>query len=284
MSWFQHLFLPHESNNQRARLLHPSTLAIIIGSFTISQLLISHFSATYPFILGYASQISPTEVVRLTNNARQANGLPEVKLDSDLTQAALLKAADMFARDYWAHTSPNGTQPWYFITQSGYAYRYAGENLARDFSEPDSIVKAWMNSPTHRENLLSSRYQDIGVAVVDGRLEDRDTTLVVQMFGTKLSAAPAVGKSSFTVLAQEPTSAQIPPSTSLTAGVAISPFTLTKTFSIFLLTVIAAVLIIDVILVRRHNTLRWTSRSPAHLIFVSVLLVAALAILPGQIL
>ena len=109
MSWFQHLFLPHESNNQRARLLHPSTLAIIIGSFTISQLLISHFSATYPFILGYASQISPTEVVRLTNNARQANGLPEVKLDSDLTQAALLKAADMFARDYWAHTSPNGT-------------------------------------------------------------------------------------------------------------------------------------------------------------------------------
>ena len=244
--------------------------------------------------MGYASQISPTEIVRLTNSSRQVNGLPEVKLDSALTQAALLKAADMFARDYWAHTSPIGTQPWYFITQVGYAYRYAGENLARDFSDPDSIVRAWMNSPTHRENLLSSRYQDIGVAVVDGRLEGRDTTLIVQMLGTKLSAAPTVGKSSFTVLATGPSptlppviaqaSIEAPPPTSLTAGATVSPFTLTKTISLLLLTVIGVVLVIDVVLVRRHNIIRWTSRSPAHLIFVSVLLIAALAILPGQIL
>jgi hypothetical protein len=260
--------------------------------------------------LGYASQISPAEIIRLTNEDRQAQGLAPVKLDSQLTAAALQKASDMFARNYWAHVSPTGTQPWFFITQAGYTYRYAGENLARDFSDPQSVVQAWMNSPSHRENLLNSRYEDIGVAVVDGNLEGRETTLVVQMFGTKLAVVPVVGGTSASVVvrAQEtqpspfPTSVPTPTSTPALAEVpqagafltsttvpareflGISPFEITKYTSLGLLALFAVVLLIDVILVNRRKLVRWTSKSFAHLVFIIILLIAAGTIIRGQIL
>ena len=132
-----HLFFPHQSNNLRAKLLHPSGLALIIGLFVIFQLTINQLTNNYPQILGYTSQISPEEIIRLTNRERTSAGLSEVKLDTKLSAAAAVKAADMFARNYWAHVSPVGTQPWYFVTEAGYSYRYAGENLARDFPTPN---------------------------------------------------------------------------------------------------------------------------------------------------
>src|SRR3989344_6402086 len=167
MDFFRHLkhFLtPRESNNQRARLLHPTAMASLLVVFTLLQFFLSRIESEFPNILGYAAQIPPEEIVRLTNTERQTRGLPILKLDPELTAAAAKKAADMFAKNYWAHVSPSGTQPWFFITDSGYVYRYAGENLARDFSEPNSVVSAWIASPAHRDNLLSSRYHDIGVA------------------------------------------------------------------------------------------------------------------------
>ena len=275
MSWLHHLFLPRESNNQRAKLLHPSSLVILIVLFFGFQLLLSKVSLHLPQILGYASQIPPSEIIRLTNNERASHGLAPVKYDAELSLAAAQKAGDMFARDYWAHVSPVGTQPWFFVSQSGYSYRFAGENLARDFSDPQSVVAAWMASSSHRDNLLNNRYQDIGVAVVDGRLQGHDTTLVVQFFGTRLSAAPQVsGTSAFAVQAAEV--APPPPIT--------NPFSITKIISIAILGIIALVLIIDIIQVQREKILRWTSKSLAHLLFISILIIAAVIILRGQIL
>lgn len=282
MSFLEHLFLPHESNNQRAKLLHPSTLGLIIGLFTIFQISLGYFSKQYPQVLGFASQISPEEIIRLTNEKRQSQGLSPVILNSQLSAAAAQKAADMFARNYWAHVSPIGTQPWYFITQAGYSYRYAGENLARDFSDSKSVVEAWIASPSHRENLLNGHYQDIGVAVVDGTLEGRETTLVVQMFGTKLSAAPSVGSVSTSIVKPVQAAAevipQVPP-----APTKVSPFSITKIASISLLLIFIIVLVIDVITIQRRKTVRWTSKSFAHLIFLAALLISALIISRGQI-
>lgn len=73
----------------------------------------------------------------------------------------------MIAQDYWAHESPNGTQPWYFFHQSGYEYLRAGENLAYGFKDSSSTVTAWMNSPSHRANLLGD-YQQVGFGVARG--------------------------------------------------------------------------------------------------------------------
>lgn len=281
MSFLHHLLLPRESNNWRARLLHPSVLIVLIVYVLWSQQLISKVSYHFPQILGFASQIPPETIISLTNSERASRGLSPLKLNAELSQAAQAKAGDMLARDYWAHISPVGTQPWYFITQSGYTYRYAAENLARDFSNPESIVSAWITSPSHRENLFNAKYQDIGVAVVDGKLGGQETTLVVQMFGTPLTSQPVVGgASSFTVQAAAPAS----PSALAEAGPIANPFGITKIISLAILGIILAVLVIDIVAAGRQKIVRWTSKSLAHFIFLATLLIAALFIWRGQIL
>jgi len=185
-----HLLIPQDSNNHRARLLQLPIIMLILFTFVVSQYGVR--SVQEPQILGFASQISTTEVIRLTNIKRNQNGLSTLKENTELDAAAKAKGQDMLSKGYWAHVSPDGTQPWDFFKAVGYKYRYAGENLARDFSNPDSAVEAWMASPSHRENMLSDRYKEIGVAVVDGNLNGKDTTIVVQLFGTTLAGAPQV--------------------------------------------------------------------------------------------
>jgi hypothetical protein len=296
MSFLHHLFLPHESNNQRAKLLHPSAISLIISFLVIIQLLLSQASNHYPQLLGYASHISPADVIRLTNVERMSHGLSPLQEHSQLDLAAAHKASDMFARDYWAHVSPVGTQPWFFITDAGYSYRYAGENLARDFQDAPSVIKGWMDSPSHRDNLLNARYQDIGVAVVDGKLGGRETTLVVQMLGARLNAAPSVSNNaSFTVKAAESGSTPSPvPSVSptpvpqvsvnLSTPADITPFHITRYISLGVLIVFAVVLFIDVVIVNRRKLVRWTSKSFAHFLFIAILIIAFAAVFRGQIL
>ncbi len=284
-SFLRHFLFPHESNNQRAKLLHPSSWGLIIGLFTVFQLTINQLTISYPQILGYASQIAPETIIKLTNLKRQENGLLPLQSNPELSAAAAQKAADMFARNYWAHVSPVGTQPWYFITTAGYTYRYAGENLARDFSQAQAVVEAWMASPSHRDNLLNSHYQDIGIAVVDGTLDGRETTLVVQLLGTKLSAAPSLTQGAVTIV--KPVQAASAPSTMnyepLSKNPKISPFDITKLVSLALIVIFIAVLTIDVISAYRSKIVRWTSKSLAHLLFLLALLIAALIISKGQI-
>ena len=298
MSLFRHLFLPHHTNNHRAKILHPSGISLAILVYIVFNLGLGLVSREHPSILGYASRIQPAEIIRLTNEKRQAGGLAALNMDSQLNQAAAGKASDMIARNYWAHVSPVGTQPWAFVTDAGYTYRYAGENLARDFSDPGGVVNAWMNSPSHRENILNPKYRDIGIAVVDGSLDGRETTLVVQMFGTRLSAsAPSGRTASFSVQAAQTSSAPTPapspyptPTPEIYMAAAVSqtsppsPFDYSRYFSLGLLGVLAAVLAADILLVRKHHIVRWTSKSFAHLIFLIVLIIAVGTLLRGQIL
>lgn len=108
-----------------------------------------------------------------------------------MSQAAAAKAKHMFLNNYWAHTAPDGTTPWDFINGAGYVYSVAGENLAKNFSNSQGVVGAWMNSSSHRENILRSQYADIGFAVVNGVLNGEETTLVVQMFGKNVGTTIA---------------------------------------------------------------------------------------------
>src|SRR4030043_359248 len=175
-----HYLVPHTSNNHKAKLLHSSSLLIIASLLLFFQLTLYLLPKTGIKILGYASRISVDEIVRLTNEKRAQAGLSPVEFNPSLSAAAKSKGDDMLAKDYWAHVAPDGTQPWKFFTDAGYQYRYAGENLARDFSNPASAVEAWMNSPSHRENMLSGKYKEVGVAVVEGNLAGVDTTIIVQ--------------------------------------------------------------------------------------------------------
>jgi hypothetical protein len=69
--------------------------------------------------IAYATGIiTPADLLALTNQERAAAGLPALRLDARLNQSASLKAANMFAENYWAHVSPSGIQPWYWFTQA----------------------------------------------------------------------------------------------------------------------------------------------------------------------
>ena len=187
-----HLFYPRPSNNHQAKIRQHSGLVGLIGLVLLAQVWLQVYSTIKPQVLGFASNISSESILQLTNQKRSDFGLHGLRLDQKLSQAAQSKAADMFARDYWAHVTPTGEQPWKFITATGYTYLYAGENLARDFADPQAVVDAWLASPTHRENLLNANYDDIGIAVVNGDLAGIETTLIVQMFGSrKVATQPA---------------------------------------------------------------------------------------------
>ena len=148
-----------------------------------------------------AAPFGADEVVRLTNADRAAFGLPPLSVSETLTKAAEQKAAHMERYGYFAHTAPDGTRPWYFFEQSGYQYRYAGENLAIHFSTAEAQSSAWMASETHRENILSPKYVETGVAVRDAVLDGKHATISVELFGTRLGQDIPVSSPNFVSVA-----------------------------------------------------------------------------------
>jgi hypothetical protein len=292
----RHLFVPHESNNQKAKLLHPSSLSFLILGMIAFQLLLGVADRTFPRVLGYAANISPAEVIRLTNVQRVQNGLQPLNEDSLLDAAALAKGNDMLSKGYWAHFAPDGTSPWNFFLNFGYKYKYAGENLARDFPDAASAVNAWMNSPSHRENIVNPNYEDIGIGVVEGNLAGVSTTIIIQFFGTPLSATSEIpvvkAKEAASVASPTPTLPPTPiptPAVSYSQSTAaaslafISPFTSTKGLSLGIIGLMLLVLSIDLIVVRRKKIARIGGRTLAHLAFFGMILAVILILKAGQI-
>lgn len=312
---FTNLFLPRESNNHKARLLHSSTLFLIAFFLIFYQLVLFLLPKSGVNILGYASNISIDEVIKLTNDKRMESGLPPLENNPQLSLAAKTKGEDMLADDYWAHVAPDGTEPWKFFTDAGYKYRYAGENLARDFSNTNSAIDAWMASPTHKENMLSSKYKEIGIAVVEGDLAGVDTTIIVQLFGTRYAdttpaspiaknniseteAAPLsqatslatqipVALTTATPIVQQPVLVQAPVAGEGTEGnelVLVSPFNTTRGTSLLIVGILMLVLVIDAILVSRRRIARIGGRTFAHLSFLGMIVAIAIILRAGKIL
>lgn len=180
---FLHHFLPHPVTRRRAKLLQHKALATyaLVLAFTLG--VFHALPKVAPGVLGYASNINIQDLLNDTNRVRNEHGLSSLRLNPELTEAAQEKGQHMFANNYWAHIAPDGTTPWDFILSQQYDYSYAGENLAKNFNSSKGVVDAWFDSPSHRDNLLSPNYDEIGFAVVNGVLDGYETTLVVQMFG-----------------------------------------------------------------------------------------------------
>ena len=110
-----------------------------------------------------------------------------------LSGYALAKATDMMERDYFSHVTPEGKNPWQWINRGEYDYVFAGENMAMDFITAETVHAAYLKSPTHRQNILNSNFQEIGVAVLHGELNNQPTTLLVIFFATQRSDLPDLG-------------------------------------------------------------------------------------------
>lgn len=137
---------------------------------------------------GYMASVLPAVVADLVNSQRTDTGLQALTVNPLLTEAAQDKANDMAAKGYFAHVSPDGTLPWYWFKLVGYNYQFAGENLAVNFDDSNDVVTAWMNSPTHKANILKQQYTETGIGVATGMYEGKETTFIVQEFA---SPAPA---------------------------------------------------------------------------------------------
>ena len=194
--------VPHKGNHYRPHLvrLHGITAVLVLAVFM--QLAYGLFTSGRLEVLGRVSDISSAELLADTNTERVKDSLPSLKINDELSKAAFLKAQDMFANNYWAHTSPTGVTPWKWLGDSGYNYDVAGENLAKNYPTSQATVDAWMNSETHRANILNGKYQDIGFAVVDGMIDGRNTTLVVAYYGAPATVAAVEGASDATNDAQ----------------------------------------------------------------------------------
>jgi hypothetical protein len=300
--YLRHLFIPHESNNQKAKILHSSSLSLLAVGLIAFQLILGITHRAFPRVLGYAANISPGEVIRLTNAQRTANGLNALSENSILDNAALAKGNDMLAKGYWAHFAPDGTSPWSFFISFGYKYKYAGENLARDFQDASSAVNAWMNSPSHKENILNPNYQEIGIGVVEGSLAGVDTTIIVQFFGSPLNGStisvvkakevpvPAVNITPMPSPTVAPTPTPTPigavslsQSTPAASVRFVSPFNSTKNISLLVTGILILVLSIDLIVVRRRRIARIGGRTLAHLAYFGMILAVILILKAGQI-
>src|SRR3989344_3214614 len=275
-----HLFHPRFSNNHRARLIHPEgylVFFLFLLSFSTLSQVFNKISAGA--ILGYSSTITTSQVVGKTNQERTALGLPTLTVSEQLSRAAKAKAEDMFAEQYWAHYSPSGKSPWEFMRGAGYTYSVAGENLARDFAETPDMMRAWMNSPTHRENIINPKYQEIGIAVVNGKLNGVETTLVVQMFGTTQVATPQVSSANDSVIQRVFAQEEQAP-----ASVSISPFDVRCSISLAFVILIVATLAFDWLIVWRRNLIRLSGKTWAHLTYFLTLLAILILLKQGLIL
>lgn len=102
------------------------------------------------------------EVIRLVNIERQNAGLSPLSKREDVTSITKVRAKEITQN--FSHTRPNGTSCFTLFKENSISYRSVGENIAYGYNSPKSVVEAWMNSKGHRENILSSSYNGIGVA------------------------------------------------------------------------------------------------------------------------
>lgn len=120
------------------------------------------------------------------NTIRSEHKLSLLNENELLQNAAQSKAEDMIRHGYFAHIRPEDNFKWSdFIDIQQYNYHYAGENLAKGYTNTDSMIQAWMNSPSHRENILSSDFEETGIGFSFQPDENGDILYVVQMFAKK---------------------------------------------------------------------------------------------------
>lgn len=279
MQFLAHLFLPHQSNNYKAKILE--TRVLLAFSFLFLVFYLVKVPVRISQVLGYTAFSLPfAEIIKLTNLEREKLGLAPLRFDENLAQAATAKGKDMLTNDYWAHVSPSGITPWYFFANVDYKYLYAGENLARDFDSPEAVVRAWMASPTHRDNLLSARYEDIGLAVIEGELSGAPTTLVVQLFGKRLGGSIAAVPSEST----GSNIASINSVSQLAAKTVASPFNIQKNMGLLVVVIFLLVLAFDWVIVFQKKLVRISGRTLAHFSFFLGIGLLLLIIRQGNIL
>lgn len=137
-------------------------------------------------VLAARSNIDSLGLLTATNTQRAEKDIEPLATNQLLADAATAKANDMKSQNYWSHQTPEGNEPWVFLENAQYEYQKAGENLAYGFSTNTSTVTGWMNSQSHRENMLDPTYTEVGFGIVESEnyLDQGPQTIVVAFYAT----------------------------------------------------------------------------------------------------
>ncbi|HPT40647.1 MAG TPA: CAP domain-containing protein, partial [Candidatus Paceibacterota bacterium] len=164
MKWFKKYFIPCEDNNHQPYFLRSHIVAYIAICIVFFEVLFLTQIYILPRTNLLGLIISDT-IIDETNANRSKEDLGALTVNQVLNEAAQLKANDMAAKGYFAHTSPEGFTPWHWFNKAGYSFYYAGENLAVNFVDSKDIVNAWMESPSHRANIINYNFTEIGIGI-----------------------------------------------------------------------------------------------------------------------
>lgn len=125
-------------------------------------------------------------VIAAMNRERAAHGLRPLRVNTRLSLAADDRIADLFAKHYFNHVSPDGIQPFVWAQRRGYDYSVIGENLATGYRSASGVVDGWMHSPGHRANILGRDFDEVGVAIAGGSpVGNYGGPTVVALYGSR---------------------------------------------------------------------------------------------------
>lgn len=189
------LFKENSDNHQS--LIKANTLGVLLVAFLVVKILLAVLIPQGKIL--QASDLSASNILQAVNAQRSLRNLTILNTNNKLGFAAQSKADDMQARHYFAHVDPDGHYVWDKIVAAGYTpYLELGENLAIEFYDTDSLVSAWMNSPTHRANLLNDGFRDQGMGLTFGNTtQNQYHSAIVNTFGT-LAPTPKLKTSAVT--------------------------------------------------------------------------------------
>ncbi len=159
---------------------------ILTGVLTLGLVYSYHGFLTSVPRSAQANTLLEEQIFVEINQIRKENKLTQLQNSPELQKAAKQKTLDMISNKYFSHTSPNNKKWSKFIKDEGYDYIYAGENLAKDYENSKEIIAAWIQSPSHKANILNPEYVDTGIAVSFNRTNLSSGILVAQEFGKKI--------------------------------------------------------------------------------------------------
>ena len=175
--------IPNSNNNYHPYLLRERFLSLTVILIIISNILFSALG-----LVSINAYVDFNSIYNLQNIERTKNSLSDLIVNPLLVESATQKAQAMLLSDCWSHYCPDGKSPWDFFDNVGYDYIYAGENLGEGFSENEALMSAWMNSPTHRENILNNKFTEVGIGFAKGNYQGiNNNTIIVVHFGTSVS-------------------------------------------------------------------------------------------------
>lgn len=169
------------SKSKSVSLLVISGLTFLLSLWVFVFFLTSNFTTNESAL---ALSYNADQVIVAVNNRRVKENLLPLTKNPKLDKAALDKANHMAEFGYFSHVHKESGKRWSdFIKENGYEYTIAGENLANGFYSVEEMIEAWMDSPTHRENILNKGVEETGVGISFGELDGVSTIFVVQVFG-----------------------------------------------------------------------------------------------------